>query len=94
MGVVQALISTFAQDDDRPKSIVKGNVRIAFLLKPPLYLFAVSDWGEPEHVVGLWVWATIQLMQAASTSRIHSLAHSLSRHVHTTVTRVSETKQL
>jgi len=31
--------------------IVRGRNRIAFLLKSPLYLFCVSDWGEPEHVV-------------------------------------------
>lgn len=51
MGVVQALISIFAEDDDRLRSVVRGRHRIAFVLKAPLYLFAVSDWGEPEHVV-------------------------------------------
>lgn len=51
MGVAQALISIFAEDDDRLRSIIRGRHRIAFVLKAPLYLFCVSDWGEPEHVV-------------------------------------------
>ncbi|KAK8846814.1 hypothetical protein IAR55_005902 [Kwoniella newhampshirensis] len=51
MGVAQALISIFAEDDDRIRCIIKGRYRIAFLLKAPLYLFCVSDWGEPEHVL-------------------------------------------
>lgn len=33
------------------RCINKGRYRIAFVLKAPLYLFCVSDWGEPEHVV-------------------------------------------
>lgn len=51
MGVAQALISIFAEDDDKIRCIVRGKERIAFVLKAPLYLFCVSDWGEPEHVV-------------------------------------------
>jgi hypothetical protein len=51
MGVAQALISIFAEDEDKLRSIVRGRHRIAFVLKAPLYLFCVSDWGEPEHVV-------------------------------------------
>lgn len=51
MGVAQALISIFAEDEDKLRSIIRGRYRIAFVLKAPLYLFCVSDWGEPEHVV-------------------------------------------
>lgn len=51
MGVAQALISIFAEDEDRLRSITRGKYRITFVLKAPLYLFCVSDWGEPEHVV-------------------------------------------
>lgn len=51
MGVAQALISIFAEDDDRPRSVLRGQTQITFVLKPQLYLFAVSDWGEPEYVV-------------------------------------------
>lgn len=51
MGVTQALISIFAMDDDKPRCIMRGRTRISFLVKQPLYLFAVSDWGEPDYVV-------------------------------------------
>ncbi|ODN75472.1 hypothetical protein L202_06607 [Cryptococcus amylolentus CBS 6039] len=51
MGVAQALISIVAEDGDRMRCILKGRHQIAFLLKSPLYLFCVSDWGEPEHVL-------------------------------------------
>jgi len=51
MGVAQALISIFAEEDDKLRCIVRDGKKIAFLLKAPLYLFCVSDWGEPEHVV-------------------------------------------
>lgn len=53
MGVAQALISIFAEDEDKLRSIIRGRYRIAFVLKAPLYLFCVSDWGEPEHVVSV-----------------------------------------
>jgi hypothetical protein len=53
MGVAQALISIFAEEDDKIRCIIRNGQRIAFLLKAPLYLFCVSDWGEPEHVVCL-----------------------------------------
>lgn len=58
MGIAQALISILAEDDDRLRSIQRGRTRITFTLKAPLYLFAVSDWGEPEHVVGR-AWTTV-----------------------------------
>ncbi|WVQ97911.1 hypothetical protein IAU59_005028 [Kwoniella sp. CBS 9459] len=51
MGIAQALISIFAEQDDKIRCILKGRSKIAFLLKAPLYLFCVSDWGEPEHVL-------------------------------------------
>ncbi|OCF42348.1 vacuolar fusion protein MON1 [Kwoniella heveanensis CBS 569] len=51
MGIAQALISIFAEQDDKIRCIVKGRSKIAFLLKAPLYLFCVSDWSEPEHVL-------------------------------------------
>ena len=42
-----------ADKADWGRSINKGKYQIAFVLKAPLYLFCVSDWGEPEHVVCL-----------------------------------------
>ncbi|WVW78638.1 hypothetical protein I302_100598 [Kwoniella bestiolae CBS 10118] len=51
MAIASTLISIFQEEDDKIRCIIKGRTRIGFLLKPPLYLFAVSDWGEPEHVL-------------------------------------------
>lgn len=35
----------------KPRYIDAGDLRIAFYLKAPIYLVAVSDWREPESVV-------------------------------------------
>lgn len=35
-----------------------GSTKIAFLLKAPLYLVCVSDWGEPESVVSRSLFST------------------------------------
>ena len=51
VGVVQAIVSLCAIENDRIRYINAGSLRIAFLLKSPLYLIAVSDWLEPETVV-------------------------------------------
>lgn len=49
--MVQAIISLYAVENDRIRYIDAGSLRIAFLLKSPLYYVAVSSWGEPEPVV-------------------------------------------
>ena len=51
MGITQAIISVFLDDDDKIRCINSGNTRINFLLRPPLYYVCVSSWGEPESVV-------------------------------------------
>jgi hypothetical protein len=51
MGITQAIISVFLDDDDKIRCINAGNTRITFLLRPPLYYVCVSSWGEPESVV-------------------------------------------
>lgn len=51
IGIVQALISVFLDDNDKLRSINAGKTRITFLLRPPLYYACVSSWGEPESVV-------------------------------------------
>nr|XP_031857430.1 uncharacterized protein CI109_007157 [Kwoniella shandongensis]KAA5524502.1 hypothetical protein CI109_007157 [Kwoniella shandongensis] len=71
MGVAQALISIFAEEDDRIRSIMKGRHRIAFLLKAPLYLFCVSDWGEPEHVLRSHLEYThLQILSVVSSTQL------------------------
>lgn len=53
VGVIQAIISIFADEGDKIRYINAGQVKISFLLKAPLYFVCVSDWGEPESVVCL-----------------------------------------
>ena len=55
MGVIQAIMSVFADDGDKLKSIHcrDGRTRITFLVRGPLYFVCVSRWGEPESVVRL-----------------------------------------
>ncbi|KAF9153274.1 Vacuolar fusion protein mon1b [Linnemannia schmuckeri] len=48
MGVIQALISFFADNDDTIRCINAGEHRFVFLLKAPLYLVCVSRSGESE----------------------------------------------
>ncbi|KAF8967063.1 vacuolar fusion protein MON1 [Flammula alnicola] len=50
IGIIQALISVFLDDNDKLRSINAGRTRITFLLRPPLYYACASSWGEPESV--------------------------------------------
>ncbi|KLT45241.1 DUF254-domain-containing protein [Cutaneotrichosporon oleaginosum] len=71
MGVVQALVSIFAEDDDKLRSVVRGRTRIAFLIKPEMYLFAVSDWGEPEHVLRMQLeYINLQILSVVSAAQL------------------------
>lgn len=49
---MQALISVFLDSSDKLRCMNAGRTRITFLLRPPLYYVCVSEWGEPESVVG------------------------------------------
>lgn len=51
IGIMQALISVFLDDDDKLRCINAGNTRITFLIRSPLYYVCASSWGEPESVV-------------------------------------------
>ncbi|KAJ1309627.1 hypothetical protein OPQ81_006396 [Rhizoctonia solani] len=53
MGLLQALVSVFADDGDRIRCINAGRTRITFVLRAPLYYACVSSWGEPESVARL-----------------------------------------
>ncbi|KAL1409082.1 Vacuolar fusion protein mon1 [Vanrija albida] len=71
MGIAQALISILAEDDDRLRSISRGRTRITFTLKAPLYLFAVSDWGEPEHVMRMHLeYINLQILSVVTQSQL------------------------
>lgn len=54
IGVMQALISVYLDDNDKLRSINAGRTRITFLLRSPLYYACVSSWGEPESVVSFF----------------------------------------
>jgi len=80
-GVAQALISILAEEDDKLRSINRGQHKVVFLLKSPLYLFGVSDWNEPEYVVSRCFGTGSRAEEAASwTSRIPLPADHLDRH--------------
>ncbi|SCZ88089.1 BZ3500_MvSof-1268-A1-R1_Chr2-1g04181 [Microbotryum saponariae] len=51
VGVMQAIISIFADEGDKLRYVDAGKMKIAFVLKAPLYLVCISDWGEPEFVL-------------------------------------------
>jgi len=94
MGVAQALISIFAEDDDKLRSIKRDGQRIAFVLKAPLYLFCVSDWGEPEHVVCSLITRRGKLMIATITFGVYPFTDHLSRLLGTIAESVPETVKL
>lgn len=51
VGVIQAIISLYAVENDTIRYIDAGELKIAFLLKAPIYLVAVSHLGEPESIL-------------------------------------------
>ncbi|EPQ31033.1 uncharacterized protein PFL1_01222 [Pseudozyma flocculosa PF-1] len=77
VGVMQALISIFADDDgDRLRHINadNGRTRITFLLRSPLYFVCVSSWGEPPattrmHLENLHL-QVLSLVSAGQLSRL------------------------
>ncbi|KAI8918584.1 vacuolar fusion protein MON1 [Powellomyces hirtus] len=48
MGLIQAILSFFASDDDSVRCLNAGSHKFVFTMKGPLYLVAVSSTGESE----------------------------------------------
>ncbi|PWN49647.1 DUF254-domain-containing protein [Violaceomyces palustris] len=77
VGVMQALISIFAdEDNDKIRHIETdgGRTRITFLLRAPLYLVCVSSWGEPinacrNHLEYLY----LQILSIVSAGQLNRL---------------------
>ncbi|SNX87250.1 related to MON1 - required for fusion of cvt-vesicles and autophagosomes with the vacuole [Melanopsichium pennsylvanicum] len=75
VGVMQALISIFADEDfDKLRFIRQGDLLIAFLLRSPLYLVCVSNWNEEpstlrQHLEYLYL-QVISLVSASQLSRL------------------------
>ncbi|KAL1922880.1 uncharacterized protein VTP21DRAFT_9256 [Calcarisporiella thermophila] len=51
MGVIQAIVSFFADMDDTIRCINAGHHKFVFMLRGPLYLVAVAKTGEPEQIL-------------------------------------------
>lgn len=75
VGVMQALISIFADEDsDKLRFIRQGDLLITFLLRAPLYLVCVSNWNEEpstlrQHLEYLYL-QVISLVSASQLSRL------------------------
>lgn len=52
-GLMQAIISVFADNGDKIRFINSGGKRITFVQRPPLYLVCVSSAHEPVSVVSV-----------------------------------------
>ncbi|KAF8339621.1 trafficking protein Mon1-domain-containing protein [Cantharellus anzutake] len=71
MGLIQALISVFADDGDKLRSINAGRTRIVFFLRSPLYFVCVSSWQEPESVIRLHLdYLHQQILSVVSGARL------------------------
>ena len=77
VGVMQALISIFADEDsDKLRFIRQGDLIITFLLRAPLYLVCVSSWNEEpstlrQHLEYLYL-QVISLVSASQLGRLFS----------------------
>lgn len=70
IGVMQALISVFLDDNDKLRCINAGRTRITVLLRPPLYFACVSSWGEPESVQDAF---TLRISPSSNSEYCHSV---------------------
>ncbi|GAA94554.1 hypothetical protein E5Q_01206 [Mixia osmundae IAM 14324] len=71
MGVMQAIISIFADEGDRLKVIKAGSVQIAFLMRTPLYYVCCSGFGEPLSVLRMHLdYLHLQVLSALSLTQL------------------------
>ncbi|KAF9778763.1 vacuolar fusion protein MON1 [Thelephora terrestris] len=74
IGIMQALISVFLDDQDKIRSINAGSCRITFLLRQPLYYVCVSSWGEPESVTRLHLdYLHLQILSVVTAQQLKKL---------------------
>ncbi|KZO97161.1 DUF254-domain-containing protein [Calocera viscosa TUFC12733] len=74
MGIMQALISVFAEDGDKVRYITAGSTRITFLLRPPLYYVCVSSWGEPGSITRTHLeYLHLQILSSLTLSQLTKL---------------------
>ncbi|KAK4054502.1 Vacuolar fusion protein mon1 [Microbotryomycetes sp. JL201] len=73
VGVMQAIISIFADENDKLRHIDAGDTRISFVLKYPVYLVAVSNWGEPEALRTHLEYLYLQVLSVITHSQLTSI---------------------
>ncbi|PFH53895.1 hypothetical protein AMATHDRAFT_186512 [Amanita thiersii Skay4041] len=74
IGVMQALISVFLDDNDKLRCINAGRTRINFLLRPPLYYVCISSWGEPESVTRTHLeYLHLQILSVVTASQLRRI---------------------
>ncbi|KDQ62528.1 hypothetical protein JAAARDRAFT_189835 [Jaapia argillacea MUCL 33604] len=74
IGIIQALISVFLDDNDKIRCINAGSTRITFLLRPPLYYVCVSSWGEPESLTRTHLeYLHLQILSVVTASQLRRI---------------------
>ncbi|POY73088.1 hypothetical protein BMF94_3926 [Rhodotorula taiwanensis] len=74
VGVMQAIVSIFADEGDKIRYIDAGQTRISFLLKAPLYLVVVSSRGEPEPVLRQHLeYLYLQVLSVVTLAQLQSI---------------------
>lgn len=76
MGVVQAIMSVFADDGDKLRCIncADGRTRITFVSRSPLYYVCVSSWGEPESVTRLHLeYLHLQILSVVTARQLQKI---------------------
>ncbi|GAA5877863.1 hypothetical protein JCM3774_000198 [Rhodotorula dairenensis] len=74
VGVMQAIVSIFADEGDKIRYIDVGQTKISFLLKAPLYLVVVSSQGEPEPVLRQHLdYLHLQVLSVVTLSQLQNI---------------------
>ncbi|CDR48687.1 hypothetical protein NBRC10512_001399 [Rhodotorula toruloides] len=74
VGVMQAIISIFADEGDKIRYVDVGQTKISFLLKPPLYLVVVSSHGEPENILRMHLdYLYLQMLSVVTLAQLQAI---------------------
>ncbi|GAA6015710.1 hypothetical protein JCM11491_002454 [Sporobolomyces phaffii] len=74
VGVMQAIVSIFADEGDKIRCVEVGDAKITFLLKSPLYLVVSSSWGEPESVLRTHLdYLYLQVLSVVTLTQLQSI---------------------
>ncbi|BGP11298.1 Vacuolar fusion protein mon1 [Rhodotorula toruloides] len=74
VGVMQAIISIFADEGDKIRYVDVGQTKISFLLKPPLYLVVVSSHGEPENILRMHLdYLYLQVLSVVTLAQLQAI---------------------